>query len=286
MELVLITGMSGAGRTIVLRKFEDMGYFCVDNLPPALLPQFARLCRDQGNVSRAACVVDLRGGKFFQGLSGAIEELRAAGVRTTILFLDSSDEVLTRRFKETRRRHPLFGRRRGIPESIHSERLALQDVRGMADKIIDTSTMLPRDLRAEIAEHFAHGHTPGPTITVRSFGFKHGIPLDADLVFDVRLLANPHYVPALKDTDGLCPEVVEYVKRDPNTSEYLTRLFDLLAFSLPLYVAEGKAYLTIAIGCTGGKHRSVVLAEEVVRFLKGLGYHVVVQHRDIGKAWG
>lgn len=284
MQLVLITGMSGAGRTIVLRKFEDMGYFCVDNLPPPLLPQFARLCREKGNVSKAACVVDLRSGSFFESLTDAINQLRAEGVNTTILFLDSSDEALTKRFKETRRKHPLFRKRSSIPESIRTERLSLREVRAMADKIIDTSAMLPKDLRSEIAKDFGKDAFSGPIILVRSFGFKHGVPADADLVFDVRLLANPHYVPGLKDLDGRAQEVAEFIHQDPNTSEFLSRLFSLLAFCLPLYVAEGKAYLTIAVGCTGGRHRSVVVAEEIARFLQEQGYHVQVQHRDIGKS--
>lgn len=284
MQIVLITGMSGAGRTIVLRKFEDMGYFCVDNLPPPLLPQFARLCIEKGNVAKAACVVDLRGGDFFRDLGDAIQQLRAEGVQPTILFLDSSDETLTRRFKETRRKHPLFRRKRGIPESIHAERMALREVRAMADKIIDTSAMLPRDLREEIAHGFADDGTAGPTVVVRSFGYKYGVPSDADLVFDVRLLANPHYVPSLRDLDGRSEEVASFVRQDPNTDRFLSKLFDLLSFCLPLYVAEGKAYLTIAVGCTGGKHRSVVVAEELVRFLQSQGYRVQVQHRDIGKS--
>jgi len=284
MQLVLITGMSGAGRTIVLRKFEDMGYFCVDNLPPPLLPQFARLCIEKGSVTKAACVVDLRGGEFFRDLGDAIRELRSQGIHPTILFLDSSDETLTRRFKETRRKHPLFRRRRGIPESIQAERMALREVRAMADKIIDTSAMLPRDLRDEIASGFPDDGTAGPTVIVRSFGYKYGVPSDADLVFDVRLLANPHYVPSLKDLDGRSEEVADFVRQDPNTAQFLSKLFDLLSFCLPLYVAEGKAYLTIAVGCTGGKHRSVVVADELVRFLQGQGYRVQVQHRDISKS--
>lgn len=286
MNLVLITGMSGAGRTIVLRKFEDIGYYCIDNVPPALLPQFAKLCLDQGSVQDAACVVDLRSGPFFAGLAAAIDALKALGVTPRILFLDASDEALVRRFKETRRKHPLFGRRKGVAESIRSERAALRDVRADADKVIDTSQLLARDLRKEIEDSFANGNLHGTTITLRSFGFKYGMPLDADLVLDVRHLVNPHYVASLRDLDGRAPEVADYIKADPATGAYLEKLLDLMEFSIPRYIDEGKAYLTIGVGCTGGKHRSVMVAEEMARFLGEKGYKAVVQHRDVKKAGG
>ena len=283
MQLVIITGMSGAGRTIVLRRFEDLGYFCVDNLPPPLLPPFAALSQSKGEVERAAVVMDLRAGPFFSGLPEAVREVRQAGLPPFLLFLDASDDALIRRFKETRRKHPLFSRRKGIMESIQAERELLREVRALADKVIDTSAMDAKDLRKEIAESFAESGPTGPTITVRSFGFKHGLPLDADLVFDVRHLANPHYVPHLRPLDGRDERIVQYVESDPDTLPFLDKLKDFIAFTLPRYIAEGKAYLTISIGCTGGKHRSVMIAEQLGKFLTDRDYRVIVQHRDLGK---
>lgn len=275
--------MSGAGRTIVLRRFEDMGFHCVDNLPPALLPQFMEICRAEKGVSNVACVVDLRAGPFFSGLVENLRRLESVGLRPRILFLDANDEALVRRFKETRRRHPLFQRRRGILESIRAEREMLSEVRAMADKVIDTSALLPKDLRSEVSASFGDKYVEGPTITVRSFGFKHGLPLDVDIVFDVRHLANPHWVPELKDLDGRCDAVAAYVDADPATAEFLTRLYDLMRFSIPRHIAEGRAYLTVGIGCTGGQHRSVLVAERLGEFLEKEGYYVVVQHRDVSK---
>lgn len=275
--------MSGAGRTIVLRRFEDMGYYCVDNLPPSLLPQFAEVCRTTKGVDKVACVADLRAGPFFGDLADNLRKLRETGVVIRILFLDASDEALVKRFKETRRRHPLFHRRRGILESIKAEREMLREVRALADKVIDTSALLPKDLRAEISDSFGDQHVEGPTITLRSFGFKHGLPLDVDILFDVRHLVNPHWVPHLKHLDGRCQPVAEYVDADPATGEYLQKLYDLVKFSIPRHIAEGRAYLTIGVGCTGGQHRSVLVAERLGAFLSGEGYHVVVQHRDVSK---
>ena len=283
MQLVLITGMSGAGRTIVLRRFEDLGYAAVDNLPPALLPDYAALCEGEGKVERAAVVVDLRAGPFFAGLLPAVGELKAANLKPFILFLDAGDEALVRRFKETRRKHPLFSRRQGILESIQAERELLKEIRSISDKIIDTSAMATKDLRSEIAASFAESGSAGPTITVCSFGFKHGLPLDADLVFDVRHLVNPHYVPALRDKDGRNPEVVAYVEADPDTAVFMGKLRDFVNYSLPRYIAEGKAYLTICIGCTGGRHRSIMVAEQLGATLIEQGYQVVVRHRDVAK---
>jgi UPF0042 nucleotide-binding protein len=283
MELVLITGMSGAGRTIVLRRFEDLGYYCIDNLPPALLPAFARLSAENPETKRVAVVIDLRAGAFFDRLPETVQELKDSGLSPFILFLDAGDEALVRRFKETRRKHPLFSRRQGILESIRAERARLEEARSLADKVIDTSAMAAKDLRAEIAESFPESDSGGATVTVRSFGFKHGIPLDADLVFDVRHLVNPHYVSALRELDGRNEEIVRYVESDPNTKIYMEKLKDLLGFSLPRYIAEGKAYLTLAIGCTGGKHRSVMVAEQLGEFLAAQGYHVLVRHRDVSK---
>lgn len=283
MKLVLITGMSGAGRTIVLRRFEDLGYYCVDNLPPALIPSFAALCCEDREIERAAVVVDLRASSFFSGFEAAVTQLQGDGTSPFILFLDASDEALVRRFKETRRKHPLFAKRKSILDSIQAERASLTNIRAMADKIIDTSAMAAKNLRSEIAESFEATGPLGPTITVRSFGFKHGLPLDADLVFDVRHLINPHYVPTLRELDGRNEEIVRYVEQDPNTPLFIEKLHDFVGFTLPHYIAEGKAYLTICIGCTGGKHRSVMIAEELGKFLASQGYRVIVQHRDVAK---
>jgi UPF0042 nucleotide-binding protein len=255
----------------------------VDNLPPALLPPFASLGSSKGEIERTAVVVDLRAGPFFADFIGAVEELKAQGVSPFILFLDASDEALVRRFKETRRKHPLFSRRQGILESIQAERALLEDIRALADKVIDTSAMEAKALRSEIADSFAHSGPTGPTVTVRSFGFKHGIPLDADLIFDVRHLINPHYIAALRDLDGRNEEIVKYVEADPNTLPFMEKLRDFVGFSLPRYIAEGKAYLTISIGCTGGKHRSVMVSEQLGAYLAAQGYRVLVRHRDVNK---
>ncbi len=283
MELVIITGMSGAGRTIVLRRFEDLGYFCVDNLPPPLLPAFARLTESETKVSRAAVVMDLRARPFFDGIAEIVKGVSESGLQPFILFLDASNEALIRRFKETRRKHPLFSSRQGVMESIIAERTILEDVRALADKVIDTSAMAAKDLRTEITASFRETGLSGPTITVRSFGFNYGLPLDADLVFDVRHLINPHYVPALRGLTGRDEEIVRYVEADPDTAPFVDRLKEFVSFTLPRYIEEGKAYLTIAIGCTGGRHRSVMIAEQLGAHLSAQGYRALVRHRDVNK---
>ena len=282
MRFVIITGISGSGKSQALRIFEDLGYYCVDNLPPALLPQLADLNAGQANV---ACVVDVRAGSGLDALQPALEELGKRDVRTTILFLESSDPVLVNRFKETRRKHPLLLDAGGILPSIQRERELLTDLKDRADKVIDTSDHTPRSLSSLLTELFREQSGPqaGLVITVVSFGFKHGLPLDADLVFDVRFLANPHYVRELRWQDGQQSQVVEYVRADPLTLPFLEKLFDLVSFSIPPYIQEGKAYLTIAIGCTGGRHRSVMVAEELATHLRSQGYEPLVQHRDIKK---
>lgn len=282
MRFVIITGISGSGKSQALRIFEDLGYYCVDNLPPALLPQLADLEEGQANV---ACVVDVRAGSGLDVLQPALEQLGKREVETTILFLESSDPVLVNRFKETRRKHPLLLDAGGILPSIQRERELLTDLKGRADKVIDTSDHTPRSLSTLLTELFREHAGPqgGLVVTVLSFGFKHGLPLDADLVFDVRFLANPHYVRELRWQDGQQSQVVEYVKGDPLTQPFLEKLFDLVSFSIPPYIQEGKAYLTIAIGCTGGRHRSVMVAEELAAYLRAQGYEPLVQHRDIKK---
>jgi UPF0042 nucleotide-binding protein len=284
MKLVIVTGMSGSGKTLAIRAFEDMGYLCVDNLPPTLLQDLRELYKRDGEKPGRdiAAVVDVRSGKHFADLIEAIPTLSNGYKSSRILFLDATDEVLVQRFKETRRRHPLFDQCEGILSSIATEREMLVDLKECADKIIDTSDLDPTRLKAEIVSCFGEDSAEaGLIITVTSFGFKHGLPLDADLVFDVRFLINPHYVPDLRLYDGRDQPVCDYVMSDPRTGEFIDKLHDFIAFSLPQYEAEGKAYLNIAIGCTGGRHRSVALANELGTFLKGKGYRVIVGHRDI-----
>jgi len=280
-RFVLITGISGSGKSQALRVFEDLGYYCVDNLPPALLPQMAAL-EDDG-TRKIAAVVDVRAGRGLQDLEPALRELGQRDVETTVLFLESSDTVLINRFKETRRKHPLLLEAGGILPSIQRERELLTDLKDRAHKVIDTSDYTPRALAQLLAELFGEVEQSGLVITVLSFGFKHGLPLDADLVFDVRFLANPHYVRELRWQDGRQAGVSEYIRSDPRTAPFLEKLCDLVQFSIPAYIDEGKAYLTIAVGCTGGRHRSVMVAEELAASMRGVGYEPIVQHRDVKK---
>ena len=288
LKLVLITGMSGAGKATAAKAFEDMAYTVVDNLPPVLLPELVEKCLAVGPQPPAEClavVVDLRSGSFFAGLEAAIDLVRGQGVKPTLLFLDASDPVLVQRFKETRRHHPRFDEHGGILGSLRAEREILEPLREDADKIIDTSDLDAAGLRAHLMKEFAPDRDSrhALSVTVASFGFKHGMPLDADLVFDVRFLINPHYVDDLRPYDGRDRQVEEYVMRDPNATIFLDKLYDLMEFSVPQYIREGKAYLTVAIGCTGGHHRSVLVAEKLGAFLSAKGYRVLVQHRDVEK---
>lgn len=285
LEFMIITGMSGAGKTQAVHCLEDLGFFCVDNMPPALVPQFADLVsRAQGPIPRVAVVTDIRGGQFLQRLPEVVQTLRGLQLVPRLLFLEASDEAILRRFKATRRRHPLATRHRTLLDSIRLERKKLQDLRACADKILDTSSLHVRQLKDEIT---ALVHAPAGTgrmvVNVISFGYKHGVPTDADLLFDVRFLRNPHYVPELQPQTGLDAAIVEYVMADPAAPVYLEKLQDLLHFSLPRYGDEGKAYLTVGIGCTGGHHRSVTFARLMGDFLRTEGYDVVIEHRDIKK---
>lgn len=286
-HLIIVTGLSGAGKTTAIRVLEDLGYDVVDNLPPSLLPGLIEQSDSplSGNsFRRCVAVVDSRSGGLFAAWPEAIERVKRS-VSTTIVFFDASDTVLVQRFKETRRRHPTFGDNRNIVGAIGGERALLRGLRDRSDRIIDTSDMSPSQLRVILTSEFGHEFSPSGNLTViiSSFGFKHGLPLDADLVFDVRFLANPHYVPSLKPLDGRDPDVEEYVMADQNSPLLLYKLLDLLDFCIPRYVEEGKSYLTIAIGCTGGRHRSVVLVEKLNKHFLTLGYHTVVQHRDLDK---
>lgn len=282
IHMVIVTGMSGAGKTQAIKFFEDMGYFCVDNLPPALLPKMAELCvQSEGKVGRLALGIDIRGGHFFASTISALEELERAGFHFQILFLEASEEVLVRRYKETRHRHPLAPQGR-VLDGIRKEQNLLEDLRGRANHILDTSSFSAKQFGQELQGLFNREEEGPPlAVTVLSFGFKHGLPLDADLVFDVRFLPNPHYVPSLKNLTGLDEPVQEYVYRWPVTSQFYRRLTNLLAFLLPQFVTEGKTALTIAIGCTGGQHRSVALADRLATWIKERGYMAMAQHRDV-----
>jgi len=284
LQFVIITGLSGAGKSNAMKVFEDLGFFCVDNLPPALLPKFAELClQSEGRVRRAALAIDVRGGEFFNDLFTSLSHLETMGLDYVILFLDAADDVLVRRFEETRRKHPL-AHAGGIMDGIRAERRRLEAVKEKADKIIDTSALSVRELRNTIVDAFVRGPDAATlTITVISFGYKYGIPLDADLVFDVRFLPNPHYDESLRPLPGNSPQIRSFVLGAPATQEFMRHLTQLMDYLLPQYVEEGKAHLTVALGCTGGKHRSVVLADELAEYLSRGGYRITVRHRDIGK---
>lgn len=283
VNLLIITGMSGAGKTVAVQSLEDLGFFCVDNLPPVLIPKFAELIKQSGgNIERVALVVDLRGREFFVNLSGAIDSLnQMEGISFHILYLDANDQTLVSRYKETRRRHPLSPN--GSPlEGIHAERRLLQEMKGRAHQIIDTSQMKPAQLREKIISQYTQQGS-SLTINVLSFGFKYGTPIDADLMFDVRFLPNPHYVEELRPKTGCDPEVAEYVMNHKETKEFVDKLIDFLAYTMPHYQREGKSQLVIGIGCTGGKHRSVAIAEHLGEVF-GKDYAIRVSHRDIEKS--
>lgn len=283
VRFVIITGLSGAGKSAAMRAFEDLGYFCVDNLPPELIPKFAEMCQRAGsNLRRVALVSDVRGGKFFDHLFDALGELERVGFQYTILFLEASDEVLVRRFKETRRRHPLMPEA-GVLEAIREERRRLQELRGRAHRVLDTSDMTPHELRDTIGRWFADDATAGTTVTVMSFGFKHGMPIDADLVLDVRFLPNPYWVEDLAPLTGKDSDVEEYVFKWPVARRFMEKTGEYLDFLLTQYAQEGRSHVLIGIGCTGGRHRSVAIAERLGEFLRSRGLTVSVQHRDLGE---
>jgi UPF0042 nucleotide-binding protein len=281
ISFVIITGLSGAGKSEAMKCFEDMGWFCVDNLPPALIPKFAELCTQSlGKVSRVAIVSDIRGGDFFDSLFDALQTMERTGFTQRILYLEASDDTLVRRFKQTRRRHPLAPQG-SILEGIRAERQRLEGLRGRAHKIIDTSNITTRQLHAEITREYGERETDRMNVAIISFGFKHGIPMDADMVLDVRFLPNPHYVASLKPLTGNHIDVKEYVLRWSVTQRYLTKLCELIDFLLPQFVNEGKTHFILAIGCTGGQHRSVVVANYLGDYIRQRGYNVRVDHRDI-----
>jgi UPF0042 nucleotide-binding protein len=280
-ELIIITGMSGAGKTVAIQSFEDLGFFTIDNLPPALLLTFIKLMRDSGkSMKRVAAVMDLRGGDFFDSLVDAIDNLsKEPKVSVTILFLDADNQTLVSRYKESRRSHPLSPGGL-VLGGIKKERDMLMDLQGRAKYIYNTSTMTPRQLKERIASDFATRTSNVFTVNVMSFGFKHGMPIDADLVFDVRFLPNPYYIEELKPQSGLDEPVSSYVLRWNETQTLIEKLTDLFEFMIPQYKREGKAQLVIAFGCTGGQHRSVTLAEYYGELLAE-NYKTIVTHRDV-----
>lgn len=284
--MVIITGMSGAGKTVAIHSFEDLGFFCVDNLPPALMPKFLELMKESGNkMNKVALVMDLRGREFFDTLLRVIDELSDSNwITPQILFLDADDGVLVRRYKETRRSHPLAPS--GLPlEGIMQERKLLEELKGRAQHIYNTSVMKPKELREKILTEFSADRQAIFTVNVMSFGFKHGIPIDADLVFDVRFLPNPHYIDHMRPKTGLEEEVSNYVLKWSDTQKFLAKVTDLLSFMLPHYKREGKSQLVVAIGCTGGQHRSVALAEYIGQYFEN-DYQIRITHRDIEKKRG
>ncbi|WP_026894600.1 RNase adapter RapZ [Clostridiisalibacter paucivorans] len=284
MEFVIVTGLSGAGKSQAIKVMEDIGFYCMDNLPPSLLPKFTELCyQSKGRIEKVALVVDIRGGKFFDDLFESLDILKERGYKYTILFLEASDDTLIKRYKELRRPHPLTPDGR-IIDGIKKEREILSEVKKKSDNIIDTSNFTIWMLKEEIQKIFLEGKKPDNfTISVLSFGFKYGIPLDADLVFDVRFLPNPHYIDELRDFTGNDRNVRDYVMSWDQTRIFAQKLKDMIDFLIPYYVKEGKSQLVIAMGCTGGKHRSVTLANLLHEHLRQRGLRSVVNHRDAGK---
>jgi RNase adapter protein RapZ len=284
LDVTIITGMSGAGRSEAAHVLEDLGFFVIDNLPPMLIGKVAELARSTEKPIRYGLVVDVRSGDFLHDLSAAIDELHRNGAHTRVLFLDASDEVLVRRYEASRRRHPLSSTDR-VSDGIAQERALLESLKGEADLIVDTSGLNVHELRDRLRELFAEHAADGALqVNVVSFGYKHGLPLDVDLVFDCRFLPNPHWVDELRPQTGLDAPVRTYVLAQPGTKEFLGELDSLLTMTLPGYEREGKAYLSIGVGCTGGRHRSVVISEQLAERLRGHGYHATVHHRDVDRS--
>lgn len=282
LQLVIITGMSGAGKTVAMQSFEDMGFFCIDNLPPSLIPKFWELIKESGKVTKIALVIDLRSRSFFQEIQTMLVEIENTNmIDTTVMFLDATDEELVSRYKETRRTHPM-AMNGLVTEGIRKERGLLEEIKADAQVIIDTTELSPRQLREKISQLFRSGDTHAFRIEMISFGFKYGLPIDADIVMDVRFLPNPHYVPELRPLTGLDPAVYEYVMKFPETEDFYQKFKTLLDSILPGYQKEGKNNVTVAIGCTGGQHRSVALTERLGQALAE-NYPVNITHRDQGK---
>lgn len=285
MELVIITGMSGSGKSGAANVLEDIGYFCIDNMPPQLLPKFIEICEKSGDeVEKLAIVVDIRSGERLFTLKQNIDELKAQNIPAKILFMDASDEVLVKRYKETRRKHPLASRTSGnLHLAVNLERELLTPIREIADYLIDTTMLNGMQMNEKVRSIFLENLSDYMTITSMSFGFKYGSPNEADLVFDVRCLPNPFYIPDLKNKTGCDKEVRDYVMSFDESKTLLEKLKDLLSFMIPLYIKEGKSQLIIAFGCTGGKHRSVTYAKLLGEYLQQSGQNVIISHRDIDK---
>jgi UPF0042 nucleotide-binding protein len=282
-ELVIITGMSGSGKGSVLRALEDVGYYAVDNLPVELIPKFAELVGDASSTRHAALVVDVREGAGLKQFPAIFRKIRRT-LNVRLIFLEADDDAILRRFSETRRPHPLDSGEQPIAESIRRERLLLGPVRALSELTINTSKFNVHDLRDFIKQKFsAEGEQSKILIYIMSFGFRHGLPPDCDLVFDVRFLPNPNYIPKFKKLTGRNPAVAKYIRSFPQTGEFMERITDLLVYLLPHYIREGKSYLTIGFGCTGGHHRSVMMADQIRKNLSASGYHAKVNHRDIAK---
>jgi RNase adapter protein RapZ len=280
-QIIVITGMSGSGKSTAIRALEDAGFFCIDNLPILLLPKLTELA-GMGNRERLALVVDAREGVFLKEVPRVLGEVRRAGHQLEVLFLDASDDSLLRRFSETRRRHPLAPDG-SVAEGIHREREALRDLREMADQLIDSSTLNVHDLKRLVQARFSPEPSGGPSLSVMSFGYRYGVPPQADLVLDVRFLPNPYFIPDMKGLTGRHPQVAAYVLDREESQAFLQKVEDLCQFLFPRYQKEGKAYLTVALGCTGGKHRSVAMAHELHRRLSQLGARVQLWDRDVEK---
>ena len=282
-RLVIVTGMSGGGKTQACRHLEDLGFFCVDNLPPVFIPKFAELCaHSAGHIARVVLVVDTRSREFFDTFLHVLEDMDRAGQKYELLFMDATDEAIIRRYKEPRRRHPLAPSAR-LSDGIRQERAQLARVREKATYIIDTSALRKADLKKKILALFGHAEGVAMGINVLSFGFRHGVPMDADMVLDVRFLPNPFYIDALRYKNGEVPEVAEYIAKWPVTREFTEKLDGLLDFLIPQYVKEGKNQFVIAVGCTGGMHRSVYIARHIFDFLGARGWQATLEHRDLTK---
>ena len=281
MKFVIVTGLSGSGKSEAMRGLEDMGFYCVDNLPPALITKFAELCyQPNSDIDKVALGIDIRGREFFETLHDSLNHLKTQDYKYEILFLDCSDDVLLKRYKMTRRNHPL-SKNMQIPEGIKEERRIMEPLKSVASSIIDTTNMKPKDLKEEIEKIFSNGEENSKlTISMVSFGFKHGIPSDCDLVFDVRFLPNPYYIEELRPKTGDDKEVRDYVMNSKISEEFYEKLSDMIQFLVPQYIEEGKHHLVIGIGCTGGRHRSVTISNMIYDELNNKGYRVVKKHRD------
>ncbi|HYK17671.1 MAG TPA: RNase adapter RapZ [Bryobacteraceae bacterium] len=279
-ELVIVTGLSGAGKATALKALEDLGYYAVDNLPVELLPKFAELAKDSANVRRAALVIDIREGQNLKLFPAIFQRLKRR-VAASILYLESDERTLMQRFSETRRPHPL-GTESSVLKSVRTERERLAPIRKVADHIIDTSKFNVHELRSVIEDKFRDGNEQSQIrIDINSFGYRHGVPPDSDLIFDVRFLPNPNYIPEFKNLSGRHPRVARYIRSFPQTQEFIDRISELLVYLIPHYIREGKSYLTIGFGCTGGHHRSVLIASEIRKRLSRAGFKVKETHRDI-----